>query len=348
MNFSKKIFAFIKITRPINVAITFFVVVVAILISKNTELELSKIVLASLAAALVAAAGNIVNDFYDVETDKISHPNRILVMGVITKKEALFEYQFLNLIAVIISAYLSITLLIIVFVSIVLLFFYSYLFKQKPLIGNIIISFLAGMAFIYGGFVSGNPLDAIIPALFASNLGDTIQKDYNETLAQFFDLIVGTSTGAIVGVALANEISHQNIPNIYFEDSKNIFQGSGIGLMSPIHDHNHLKDVMSKHMDNKFNLKLKDCKTHVCVVTNESKGRNAWYLTNTPAIENFNWGTDNFTSEKFIPSGNIGIKKIIRATSAAPTYFIATILYESALKSFNLRKQGIPRILADG
>ena len=77
MNFSKKIFAFIKITRPINVAITFFVVVVAILISKNTELEFSKIVLASLAAALVAAAGNIVNDIYDVEIDKISHPNRI-------------------------------------------------------------------------------------------------------------------------------------------------------------------------------------------------------------------------------------------------------------------------------
>lgn len=182
MNFSKKIFAFIKITRPINVAITFFVVVVAILISKNTELELSKIVLASLAASLVAAAGNIVNDFYDVETDKISHPNRILVMGIITKKEALFEYQFLNLIAVIISAYLSITLLIIVFISIVLLFFYSYLFKQKPLIGNIIIAFLAGMAFIYGGFVSGNPLDAIIPALFAFlvNLIREIVKDIQD------------------------------------------------------------------------------------------------------------------------------------------------------------------------
>src|SRR5574338_406664 len=182
MNFSKKIFAFIKITRPINVAITFFVVVVAILISKNTELELSKIVLASLAAALVAAAGNIVNDIYDVETDKISHPNRILVMGIITKKEALFEYQFLNLIAVIISAYLSITLLIIVFVSIVLLFFYSYLFKQKPLIGNIIIAFLAGMAFIYGGLVSGNPLDAIIPALFAFmvNLIREIVKDIQD------------------------------------------------------------------------------------------------------------------------------------------------------------------------
>ena len=103
-------------------------------------------------------------------------------MGIITKKEALFEYQFLNLIAVFISAYLSIMLLIIVFVSIVLLFFYSYLFKQKPLIGNIIIAFLAGMAFIYGGYVSGNPLSAIIPALFAFliNLIREIVKDIQD------------------------------------------------------------------------------------------------------------------------------------------------------------------------
>ncbi len=182
MNFSKKIFAFIKITRPINVAITFFVVVVAIIISGNVQSHLITIVLASLSAALVAAAGNIINDIYDVEIDKISHPKRILVLGVLTKKEALFEYRFLNLIAVIISAYLSITLLIIVVISITLLFFYSYLFKQKPLIGNIIIAFLAGMAFIYGGYVSGNPLSAIIPALFAFlvNLIREIVKDIQD------------------------------------------------------------------------------------------------------------------------------------------------------------------------
>lgn len=182
MNFSKKIFAFIKITRPINVVITFFVVVVAILISGHVQSHLITIVLASLAAALVAAAGTIINDIYDVEIDKISHPNRVLVLGVLTKKEAWFEYGVLNILGFIISAYLSITLLIIVVISIALLFFYSYLFKQKPLIGNIIIAFLTGMAFIYGGYVSGHPLAAIIPALFAFlvNLIREIVKDIQD------------------------------------------------------------------------------------------------------------------------------------------------------------------------
>ena len=74
MNLSKKIFAYIKITRPLNVLITFLVVVVAILISQSEQLELYTILLASIAASLVAAAGNIVNDIYDIESDKISHP----------------------------------------------------------------------------------------------------------------------------------------------------------------------------------------------------------------------------------------------------------------------------------
>ena len=88
MNLTTKILSYIKITRPFNVLITFFVVVVAILISQKEQTDLFTILLASIAASLVAAAGNIVNDIYDVESDKISHPNRILVLGEICKKEA--------------------------------------------------------------------------------------------------------------------------------------------------------------------------------------------------------------------------------------------------------------------
>ncbi len=88
MDISKKIFAYIKITRPLNVFITFLVVLVAILISQKDDLVTSFIVLASIAAALTAAAGNIINDIFDVETDTYSHPNRVLVQKYISKKEA--------------------------------------------------------------------------------------------------------------------------------------------------------------------------------------------------------------------------------------------------------------------
>lgn len=182
MNPSKKIFSYIKITRPINVLITFIVVVVAILISAQHQIELSKIILVSLSAALIAAAGNIVNDIYDIETDKVSHPNRVLAQGLLSKKEAVFLYNFFNVIAIILASRISDYLIVIVLFTIILLYVYSAYLKKLPLVGNIVIAFITGLAFIYGGFAADNPNGAIVPAVFAFliNLIREIVKDIQD------------------------------------------------------------------------------------------------------------------------------------------------------------------------
>lgn len=182
MDITKKIFASIKIIRPINVIITFLVVVVAVLIIPEYETELSTLILASVSAALVAASGNIINDIYDVEIDKISHPNRVLVLGLLSKQEAMIEYIFLTSVSVSIASYLSVTLLIMVIITSALLFTYALYFKKVPLTGNIVIAFITGLAFIYGGFAAGNPKAAIIPAVFAFliNLIREIVKDIQD------------------------------------------------------------------------------------------------------------------------------------------------------------------------
>ncbi|MDP2363107.1 MAG: geranylgeranylglycerol-phosphate geranylgeranyltransferase [Ignavibacteria bacterium] len=182
MNLSNKIFAYIKITRPLNVVITFCVVVVAILISQTSQTNIIIILISSIAAALVAASGNIINDIYDIETDKISHPNRVLVLGNITKKEAVYLSNFINTIAIILTSRLSDILLLIVVISIIVLFFYSFYLKKLPLVGNVVVAFLTGLAFIYGGFAAGNPAAAIVPAVFAFliNLIREIVKDMED------------------------------------------------------------------------------------------------------------------------------------------------------------------------
>lgn len=182
MNPSKKIFSYIKITRPINVLITFIVVVAAILISAQHQIELTKIILVSLSAALIAAAGNIVNDIYDIETDKVSHPNRVLAQGLLSKKEAVFLYNFFNVIAIILASRISDYLIVIVLFTIILLYVYSAYLKKLPLVGNIVIAFITGLAFIYGGFAADNPNGAIVPAVFAFliNLIREIVKDIQD------------------------------------------------------------------------------------------------------------------------------------------------------------------------
>ncbi len=193
MNLTSKIFSYIKITRPINVIITFSVVVVAILISQTESADFYVILFVSIAASLVTAAGNIVNDIFDIDTDKISHQDRVLVLGKISKKEAWTEYILLNSISFIISVSLSIKLMVIILTTIILLYIYSSTLKNLPLIGNLTIAFLTGLAFIYGGFAAGNPMAAIVPAIFAFliNLIREIVKDMQDVEG---DKISGVNT----------------------------------------------------------------------------------------------------------------------------------------------------------
>jgi geranylgeranylglycerol-phosphate geranylgeranyltransferase len=162
-----KIKASIQITRPLNVLITFFVVIVGALICINGDYSIYKILLAALSAALTAGAGNIINDIYDKEADKFNHPERPLAKEELTIKYALVEYLILTLAAIVISSFINQTALIIVILTAVLLYLYSARLKKIPLLGNIIVAYLTGLAFIYGGLAVNNVRGAFIPATFA-------------------------------------------------------------------------------------------------------------------------------------------------------------------------------------
>lgn len=174
-----KLISIIKITRPANVLISFFVVIVAVLIAQKQNTGIEIMILAALSAAFATAAGNIINDIFDIETDKISHPDRVLVKVTLAINEAYYEYLLFNLLSMLIAAILPSPLIFIIIFSLLLLYLYSAYLKKIILIGNLTIAFLTGMTFIYGGFAVGNPVDAIIPAVFAFliNLIREIVKD---------------------------------------------------------------------------------------------------------------------------------------------------------------------------
>jgi geranylgeranylglycerol-phosphate geranylgeranyltransferase len=167
MNSFSNIKTYIFLTRPVNVIITFFVVIVGAVICINSDYLIYKILLAALSAALTAGAGNIINDIYDKEADKINHPNRPLAKGIISTKNAWIEYFFLTLLAVAASSFINQTALVIVILSSVLLYLYSARLKKIPLLGNITVAYLTGLAFIYGGLSVNNVRGALIPAIFA-------------------------------------------------------------------------------------------------------------------------------------------------------------------------------------
>lgn len=182
MKFSSRLYSFIKIMRPVNAAITFFTVVVAAVICIDGPYIAPKIFFAALSAALTAAAGNVINDIFDIEIDRINRPDRPLPSGDLKISQALGFYAALVLFSIFMSSLINLAALVIEVATTILLFLYSILLKKKPLTGNLLVSFLTGLAFIYGGVAVGNWSYALIPAIFAFliNLLRELVKDMED------------------------------------------------------------------------------------------------------------------------------------------------------------------------
>lgn len=106
-----------------------------------------------LSSVLICAGGYIINDYYDVNIDRINKPVKQIISKSITQQQAFNAYLILSFTGLAIGTYLSIKIdfwkLVTVFViAIVLLYFYSASFKRTPLLGNIIVAFLAGLSII--------------------------------------------------------------------------------------------------------------------------------------------------------------------------------------------------------
>ncbi len=193
MNFFSRIYAFIILTRIINVLITFFSVFVGILICSRTTPINAGTLMAAAAAALVAAAGNVINDIWDYETDLVNKPDRPIPSGKVTKKAALNFYFILILTSLIIATTVSNIILAIILLSHLLLLVYSIGLKKILFLGNFVISFLTGFVFIYGGIIAGNIYAAIIPACFALLIN--ISREGIKTIQDIpGDKITGTIT----------------------------------------------------------------------------------------------------------------------------------------------------------
>jgi geranylgeranylglycerol-phosphate geranylgeranyltransferase len=102
-------------------------------------------------AFLICAGGNVVNDIIDRDADRINHPSRPLPSGELTisaaRMVALSCHAF-ALIPVILSNRPVMTLGL---ATMSALFAYNLWLKRLPLIGNLLIGILGGMAFLCGG-----------------------------------------------------------------------------------------------------------------------------------------------------------------------------------------------------
>ncbi len=138
--------------------------------------------LAALSVAIITIAGNLINDYFDVKTDEVNRPDRLIPSGRLTRKQALLISISLFTLGNILLTIVEWNLLKIGLAATFLLIIYTPILKGRPLIGNITVALLLSLTIIAGALASGaflNLKNAILPSslIFFLNLPREILKD---------------------------------------------------------------------------------------------------------------------------------------------------------------------------
>jgi len=175
--------AFIKLIRWPNLVFIFitqvlfeFTVIVPAFHEAGRVANLSGgyIYLLALSSILIAAGGNIINDYFDVNIDLINKPQKVIISKFIHRHWAILWHILLSLAGVLLGLFiefkthaylLGLTNLL----CVVLLFIYSIVLKRKPLSGNILIALLTAWTVLVVTFCETN-------ILFVTGSGIPISK----------------------------------------------------------------------------------------------------------------------------------------------------------------------------
>jgi len=159
--------AFLAILRPLNLLQATLAVILTTAFLGQMD-QLPYLILLILSVTTINAGGNIINDIYDIEIDYINRPDRPLPSGAMSVSQARIYLSILFATGILCSWFITIeTFVIATFISVPVLIAYSARLKRLPLVGNLTVSFMLGLAFIYVGAAFGKIQVTLVMAALA-------------------------------------------------------------------------------------------------------------------------------------------------------------------------------------
>ncbi|MGB7569599.1 MAG: geranylgeranylglycerol-phosphate geranylgeranyltransferase [Chitinivibrionales bacterium] len=174
-------FALVKIVRPANALLTGAAVVLGFWLAQSPA-PIFSLCLLVVAAMSAVGFGNVINDIKDIDSDRVSHPDRPLPKNELSRNEAIIfaffcgSFSLAN--AFLVSPFHGLATL----APLVLLCLYAFYFKATPLAGNVVVSFLVAYPLLFGGLTAPRVERLLIPALlaFLLNVAREIVKDFQD------------------------------------------------------------------------------------------------------------------------------------------------------------------------
>ena len=176
--------AYVQLTRPLGIILIGFATVVGQIMALKRLPESFMLVFPLLASALATASSFAINDYLDVDIDRINNPERPIPSGVVSRESALRFGIALFLAGFFASLPTNFMATCILTVTYGLSVFYSLFAKRTGLFGNIIVAFCVSIGFVYGSISVTNSINPTVLYLsllsFFANLGREITQSIQD------------------------------------------------------------------------------------------------------------------------------------------------------------------------
>jgi uncharacterized protein len=138
-------------------------------------------------------------------------------------------------------------------------------------------------------------------------------------LSHYFDLIAGTSTGAIIAAALARGMSVSDIAKKYLDLGQRVFQKSWLrqGFVRAFYDEAGLIEELKQVYGAQTTLGDPSLQTGLLIVTKRLDSGSTWPISNNPRGKYY----DPRPNSNVIANSAYPLWQVVRSSTAAPRFF---------------------------
>ena len=154
----RAIHGLIKTELPIAAGVC----VVAGMVISGQTLSLNTVLLGFAVGFFLSGTAMMTNDYWDLEVDKINHPDRPLPSGRITVNELKVLAVIFSVAGLSAAAILGLVPLVFSVIIWVLGLLYNWRYKETGLTGNMMVSFSVASTFILGGVAAGGVFNGLV------------------------------------------------------------------------------------------------------------------------------------------------------------------------------------------
>lgn len=181
LTFNKKLRGAIQLVRPELPFAAGVCVLLGEIVALGAFPAMREIILGFGCGFFISGSAIILNDYFDLEVDRVNTPSRPLPSGIISPSEAILLTVITTVLGLAAAFMMGLPAFSLCVVFWLIGFLYNWKFKEAGLPGNLMVSSSVAITFILGGMAVGQPWNQIVWCFalmaFFIDLGEEIAGD---------------------------------------------------------------------------------------------------------------------------------------------------------------------------